>query len=122
MMSLRRARLALAAIALANVAAAARAGDVAPPASPAPAAEIKIDGHKEDWWRAKAAGYREKLSKAEQHVVECEKKADANRRGSGLKPLDACASQLWMVERAENHQADFEADAREQGVPSAWIH
>jgi hypothetical protein len=118
-MSLRRAYLAIAVLAFVR-AAPALAGDPAPPAAPAPAA--KIDGHDEAWWRKKAGDYREKLSKAEQHVAECEKKAEANRLDSGLKPLDACASQTWMVERAEDHQADFESDAREKRVPPAWIH
>ena len=118
-MSLRRAHLAIAALALV-CALPALAGDPAPPAAPAPAA--KIDGHAEAWWRAKAGGYREKLAKAEQHVAECEKKAEANRLDSGLKPLDACASQTWSVERAEDHLADFESDAREKHVPAAWIH
>jgi len=119
-MSVGRARLAIAVLALVH-AAPARAGDSAPPASPAPA-EAKAGGHDEAWWRKKAGEYREKLAKAEQHVAECEKKADAHRLDSGLRPLDACASQTWSVERAEDHLADFEADAREQRVPSAWIH
>ena len=56
-----------------------------------------MDGHDEAWWRKKAAEQHEKLSKAEQRVSECEKKADANRMDSGLKPLDACASQIWRT-------------------------
>jgi hypothetical protein len=120
-MSLRRARFAIAMLAVVH-AAPALAGGAAPPAAPAPAAEAKIDGHDEAWWRKKAGDYHEKLSKAEQHVAECEKKAEANRLDSGLKPLDACASQVWSVERAEDRLADFEAGAREKHVPPAWIH
>jgi hypothetical protein len=118
-MSLRRTCLAIAVIALVHSAPAV-AGEAAPPASPAPA-EAKIGGHDEAWWRKKTGEYREKLAKAEQHVAECEKKADANRLDSGLRPLDACASQTWSVERAEDHLADFDADARAQRVPPAWI-
>ena len=119
-MSLRSTCFAVATLALVS-AAPARAGDATPPAALAPAAEAKVGGHDESWWRKKADQHHEKLSKAEQRVAECERKARERRSASGLKPLDACASQIWSVERAEDGLADFEADAREKDVPSAWI-
>ena len=90
-------------------------------APPASIAEPRVGGHDEVWWRTKSTDYRDDVAKAEQRVVECEKRDEQKRLDSGLTPLDACEAKISAVEKAEDRLSDFEDLARSKGVPPGWL-